>query len=118
MAINILDGTRREELEQVKTVCAIKGHIIVVFMKQKLIDAQLRFIKSKSNDSRFYLTLIPVDCIKYSIWYYSTPLGKNQLGKFISGAKLILTDQTNGTESKCSRSKVFTLREKQRLQFC
>ena len=61
--------------------------------------------ESKTDDFRFYLTPKPINRVKNAIWYYDTPLGHNQLGKFLFEAKQLLNSH-NGNTGSCSKSKV------------
>ena len=56
---------------------------------------------SLTPDSPFFLQMIPQDKIKNEEWYLNRPLGRNELGEFLSQTSNII-----GSSSSSSRSKV------------
>ena len=63
-----------------------------------------RPLESKTDDSPFFLTMVPDNRVKDGEpWYYNRPLGKNELGEFLSKALEHLPSSSN---RRTSRSKV------------
>ena len=58
--------------------------------------------ESKTTDSPFFLAMIPDDKIKSNFWYFNRPLGVNTIGKFMSNAGNLLSNDTNTSRSKIS----------------
>ncbi len=61
----------------------------------------LRPAESKELDSPFFLQILPDSCVSSGTWYHNRPMGHNAIGNMLSGAKIVL-----GDNSKTSRSKV------------
>ena len=78
--------------------CPVK--IYKEYMKRRPVEAC-------NPDSRFFLTPIPLERVKGGKWFYTSPLGKNQIGKMLQGALVgHLKAQIQGSCSKISNHSV------------